>query len=83
MMFLSFCKTFIITLIFKTNAEFFEENWQKSPKNSNYNIDPIIQKTVSQGNLSTFYKSVCRLRNFTNTKSFITFADSNRGKPKL
>jgi hypothetical protein len=27
-----FWKKFIITLVFKKNANFFEENWQKSPK---------------------------------------------------
>jgi hypothetical protein len=27
-----FCKKFIITLVFEKNANFFAENWQKSPK---------------------------------------------------
>jgi hypothetical protein len=28
----SFCKIVIITLVFEKNANFFAENWQKSPK---------------------------------------------------
>jgi hypothetical protein len=43
------CKILIITLVFKKDDNFFAENWQKSPKNCDHNIDPRLGEFSRNG----------------------------------
>jgi hypothetical protein len=41
----------IITLVFKINANFFDENWEKIAENCDHNIDHWLLKNRRQGEI--------------------------------
>jgi hypothetical protein len=54
------CKNLIITLIFERNANFFAENWQKSHKNCDHDIDPVYSSFLFYlQNVSNFSPQTC------------------------
>jgi hypothetical protein len=52
------CKNWIITLVFKKNANFFAENWQKSQK-----IVIITSTPVFSVKINMYIHNFCRLKN--------------------
>jgi hypothetical protein len=51
----SLCKKFIITLVFKKNANFLPKIGTKSPENCDRNIGPLISKLTEEPSLRIHY----------------------------